>query len=255
MFAMFDKALLLTVISSVCAFGCAAQDAGETQEIIDNLGEAGFRADDVMIADGKLYVGRDAHVTLLASREMLEAGDGTAEHYRTTNLVCGKTRICINPTAAFTSYSTLSQGLDLAIANYNALPLAFDFVRGPSSTCNANITITTTSGTSATSGFPSGCNPYGLIYIGTGYQSYSVDANEHIITHELGHAIGMRHTDYYSVVPCSGVPEGQAGVGAILIPGTPTGMVPGSIFNSCFNPATTTGEFTSSDITALNTLY
>ena len=253
---MIDKALLCTVIGSGFSFGCAGQDADETQEITDNLVQAGFRADDVMVSAGQLYVGRDAHVTLQASREMLETGGGTAEHYRTTNVVCGKTRICINPTASFTSYARLSQGLDLAIVNYNALPLVFDFVRGPASGCDANITITTTSGTGASSGFPSGCNPYGLIYIGTGYQSYSVDANEHIITHELGHALGIRHTDYYSLTSCGGgVPEGQAGVGAILIPGTPTGAVPGSIFNACFNPATTTGEFTSSDITALNSLY
>ncbi|HWO22521.1 MAG TPA: M57 family metalloprotease [Kofleriaceae bacterium] len=256
---MFDKALLPAMIGSVFAFGCAAHaadEADETHEIIDNLAEAGFRPADILIADGDVYAGRDAHVTLQASREMLETGGGTAEHYRTTNLVCGKTRICINPTASFNSYSQLSQGLDLAIINYNVLPLVFDFVRGPASGCDANITITTTSGTGASSGYPSSCNPYGLVYIGTGYQSYSVDANEHIITHELGHALGLRHTDYYSHTSCGdGTADGSAGVGAVLIPGTPTGAVPGSIFNACFSPATTTGELISSDITALNVLY
>jgi hypothetical protein len=253
---MFDKASLFAAIGSVLVFGCGAQQADEPQEIIDNLVEAGFRADDILVSDGHVYAGRDAHVTLEASREMLETGDGTAEHYRTTNLVCGKTRICINPTASFNSYSRLSQGLDLAIGNYNALPLVFDFVRGPATGCNANITITTTSGTSATSGFPSGCNPYGFIYIGTGYQSYSVDANEHVITHELGHAIGLRHNDFFYVAhSCGAGSEGTAGVGAILIPGTPNGGVPGSVFNTCFSPSTATGELAASDITALNTLY
>jgi hypothetical protein len=203
-----------------------------------------------------VYAGRDAHVTLQASREMLETGGGTAEQYRTTNLMCGKTKVCINPTASFNSYSQLSQGLNLAIGNYNALPLSFDFARGPTTGCSANITITTTSGTLASSGFPSGCNPYGMIQIGTGYQAYSLDANEHIISHELGHTIGIRHTDYSTHSSCGGgAGEGASGVGAILIPGTPTGSVPGSIFNACFDPATTTGEFTSSDIVALNYLY
>jgi hypothetical protein len=253
---MLDKVTMFAVIGSVFVFGCGVREADETQETIDNLVEAGFRAEDILVAGGDVYGGRDAHVTLAASREMLEPGEGTAEHYRTTNLMCGKTRICIHPTASFNSYSQLSAGLDQAINNYNVLPLVFDFVRGPASGCNANITITTTSGTGGSSGFPSGCNPYGMIYIGTGYQSYSLDANEHIISHELGHAIGIRHTDFYSPLSCgSAVPEGQAGVGAILIPGTPTGQVPGSIFNACFNPATTTGEFTSSDIAALNYLY
>nr|WP_090494635.1 M57 family metalloprotease [Myxococcus virescens] len=49
--------------------------------------------------------------------------------------------------------------------------------------------------------------------------------------------------------------EGPAGVGAIHVPGTPTTTTAGgSLMNSCF-PVGTTGEFTSSDITALTTLY
>jgi hypothetical protein len=113
------------------------------------------------------------------------------------------------------------------------------------------------SGTGGSAGFPSGGNPYGTINIGTGLQSYSNDVNEHVITHELGHCIGFRHSDYYNrAISCgSGGNEGTAGVGAILIPGTPsTAVVGGSIMNSCFR-STETGEFTSSDITALNYLY
>jgi hypothetical protein len=160
---MLDKVTMFAMIGSAFVFGCDTREADETQEVIDNLVEAGFRAEDILVAGGDVYAGRDAHVTLAASREMLEPGEGTAEHYRTTNLMCGKTRICINPTASFNSYSQLSAGLDQAIINYNVLPLVFDFVRGPASGCNANITITTTSGTGANSGFPSGCNPYGMI--------------------------------------------------------------------------------------------
>ena len=85
-----------------------------------------------------------------------------------------------------------------------------------------------------------------------------MDVNEHVITHELGHTIGFRHSDYYNrAISCGGAAsnEGAAGVGAILIPGTPsTATVGGSIMNSCFR-STETGELTSSDITALNYLY
>ncbi|WP_275900306.1 M57 family metalloprotease [Pyxidicoccus trucidator] len=98
---------------------------------------------------------------------------------------------------------------------------------------------------------------YGTINIGAGLGSYSVDVVEHGITHELGHTIGLRHTDFYNrSISCgSGGSEGTAGVGAIHIPGTPTTvMVGGSIMNSCFR-STETGEFTSYDIAALNALY
>jgi hypothetical protein len=81
--------------------------------------------------------------------------------------------------------------------------------------------------------------------------------NEHVITHELGHTVGFRHSDYYNrAISCgSGGNEGSAGVGAIHIPGTPTGaVVGGSVMNSCFR-SSENGEFTSSDRTALTTLY
>ncbi|MBZ4422482.1 zinc-dependent metalloprotease [Myxococcus sp. RHSTA-1-4] len=262
---MFKGAAVLAVSCGVLS-GCGTDgtDAqldpqAENEEIISNLVEAGFPADDIMVADGLVYVGRDAHVTLEASREMLRPSEVSAEQYRTTNLVSTSTvkKICINPTSTFNSYTRLSQGLDLAIANYNGLGLAFTMARGPTTGCNANITAQTMSGTGGSAGFPSGGKPYGTINIGTGLNSYSVDVNEHVITHELGHAVGFRHSDYYNrSISCgSGGNEGSAGVGAIHIPGTPTtATVGGSIMNSCFR-STETGEWTSSDITALNYLY
>jgi uncharacterized protein YjaZ len=74
------------------------------------------------------------------------------------------------------------------------------------------------SGTGGSSGYPSGGLPYRTINIGTGLRSYSVDVNEHVITHELGHTTGLRHTDYYDrSISCGGTAtnEGTAGVGAI----------------------------------------
>jgi hypothetical protein len=256
--SMFKRAAVLAVSCGAVLVGCGADLETENQEIISNLVEAGFPADDIMVAEGAVYVGRDAHVTLEASREMLQPGKESAEQYRTTNLVSTTvTKICINPTSTFNSYANLSAGLDLAIGNYNALGLTFTMARGPTTGCSANITAQTTSGTGGSAGFPSGGKPYGTINIGTGLNSYSVDVNEHVITHELGHCIGFRHTDYYNrSISCgSGGNEGDAGVGAIHIPGTPTtATVGGSVMNSCFR-STETGEFTSSDKTALWYLY
>ncbi|MFY2559970.1 M57 family metalloprotease [Corallococcus terminator] len=221
--------------------------------------EAGFPATDIEVVDGVVYVGGDAAVSLQASREMLQTDKGSQEQYRTTNLISSSIRkICVNPTSTFNSYSRLSQGLDLAIQNYNQLGLTFTLARGPTTGCNANITATTTSGAGGSSGFPSGGNPYGTLNIGTGLNTYSVDVNKHVLTHELGHTIGFRHSDYYNrAISCGGaaVNEGSGGVGAILIPGTPsTATVGGSLMNSCF-PSSTTGEFTKSDVAALRGLY
>ncbi|WP_254624091.1 zinc-dependent metalloprotease [Myxococcus sp. CA033] len=259
---MFKGAAVLAMTGSALLTGCGTDtqvdDAQHEQEIIANLVEAGFPANDIMVADGDVYVGRDAHVTLEASREMLRPVEAGPEQYRTTNLVASSiTRICIVPTAAFNGYARLSQGLDLAIANYNALGLSFTMARGSTGTCSATISARTTSGTGGSAGFPSGGRPYGTINIGTGLNTYSVGVNEHVITHELGHTVGFRHSDYYNrAISCgSGGNEGAAGVGAIHIAGTPTtASTGGSLMNSCFR-STETGNFTASDRTALTTLY
>jgi hypothetical protein len=257
---MFKKAAVLAVSCGALLVGCGSDLESENQEIVSNLVQAGFPADDIMVVDGAVYVGRDAQVSLESSREMIQPGKESAEQYRTTNLINtgAVTLICVNPTAQFNRYANLSAGLDLAIENYNQRNLAIRFVRGPAAGCNATIIAKTAGGTGGSAGFPSGGQPYTDINIGTGLNKYSVDVNEHVITHELGHCIGFRHTDYYNrAISCGGGAsnEGDGGIGAILIPGTPsTAVVGGSIMNSCFR-STETGEWTSSDITALDYLY
>lgn len=73
--------------------------------------------------------------------------------------------------------------------------------------------------------------------------------------HEIGHCIGLRHTDWFSRQSCgSNQSEGTAGVGAVLIPGTPSGYDATSYMRACFS-GSETGAFNSNDITALNYLY
>ena len=255
---MFKKAAVLVASCGALLSGCGTDVQSENDEIISNLVKAGFPTESIMVSDDMVYVDLDTHVTLEASRELAQAGEGSQEQYRTTNLVgSGVSKICLNPTSTFNSYTRLSQGLDLAIANYNGLGLRIFFARGPTTGCTANITVQTTSGSGGSAGFPSGGLPYGTVNIGTGLNSYSVDVNEHVITHEIGHTIGFRHSDYYNrAISCgSGGNEGASTVGAIHISGTPTtAVVGGSIMNACFR-STETGEFTSSDVTALNALY
>jgi hypothetical protein len=255
---MFRRASLIAAAVLVTISGCTDQGpVDEQEEIIENLIEAGYPAQDIQIVDGQVYVGQDALVTLQASREMLETS-GTAEQYRTNNLVgSGVAKICVVPTSGFSSKANLMAGLDLAIENYNQQNLRLTFARGNTGDCDAIITAKTGGPTGGSAGFPSGGNPYGSIQIGTGLNNYSVNVNEHVISHELGHCIGFRHSDYYNrAISCgSGGNEGAGSIGAIHIPGTPTtATLGGSVMNSCFR-SSETGEWTSSDVTALNALY
>jgi len=246
--------ILALAASSALIWGCGEQPA-QTQEIVDNLIQAGFPANDIQVIGETVYVGRDAEVSLEASREMLEAPD-SEEQYRTTNLVgASVTKICVNGAAFSGVFST---ALNLAIQNYSERSLRFSMARTPSTGCsftiNANIDPNMNGGVA---GFPANGLPFGSITIGGLLSQYGVDVIEHVITHELGHTIGFRHSDYYNrTISCgTGGNEGAAGVGAIHIPGTPTNAaVGGSIMNACFR-SSETGEFTGSDVTALLALY
>ncbi len=255
---MFIKTAVLAVTCGAVAFGCGAEPSrDDNQEIIDNLVEAGYPASDIAVVDGAVYVGRDAEVSLAASREMLE-GAGAKEQYRTTNLVSLNLRtICVDGSKLTGIFST---ALDDALGNYNALGLTFQMLRttGNAAGCDALITGRVSGPTGGSSGFPSGGLPFNKFQIGSGLKSFDVNTIEHVITHELGHTIGFRHSDFFDrSISCGGSPsnEGDGGIGAILIPGTPSGaQLGGSVMNSCFRTIET-GEFTGSDVTALNALY
>lgn len=68
---MFTRGTGLEATAAL-ACGCAEQPS-ETQEIIENLVQAGFPAGDIMVVNGVVHAGRDAEVSLAASREMLHA--------------------------------------------------------------------------------------------------------------------------------------------------------------------------------------
>lgn len=261
---------LMTLLATGCYTGTDGSDIegmdlerAETEEIIDNLLLAGFPEHEIgVLQDGTVFVGGDAVVTLEASREMagreLEADEGFRQ-YRTSNILSPTvTTICIVPSAAFNSNATLSAGLDQAIARYNAQSLEFTMQRNGAG-CSATISAIVDNSTGGVSGFPSNGLPYNTMTIGTGVAPYGVGVASHVIEHELGHCIGFRHTDYFNrSISCGGAAtnEGAADVGAVHIPGTPTTDVTAttSVMNSCFS-GSSTGVWTTSDVTALQYLY
>ncbi|MEO0526568.1 MAG: M57 family metalloprotease [Bacteroidota bacterium] len=190
-----------------------------------------------------------------------DEGGIQSEQYRTTNLVSQpRTLSVIGYTGSGFALSSRGRtGLQWAINNYNRLNLGINFTLTFAASTNADIvvfdnTANNPGSAGGSAGFPSGGNPNKFVQI-YGLANSSNNVNEHVVTHEIGHSIGFRHTDYFSRQSCGqNVNEGSAGVGAILIPGTPSGFDPGSIMLACFSNSTS-GEFNNNDITALRFLY
>ncbi|GAA0873438.1 hypothetical protein GCM10009117_25850 [Gangjinia marincola] len=107
------------------------------------------------------------------------------------------------------------------------------------------------SGSGGSAGFPSNGNPFKFVQI---YGLGNLDTNviEHVITHEVGHSVGFRHTDWFSRQSCGqNVNEGGD---VNYIPGTPNGFDPTSVMLACFSN-NEDGEFNNNDIIALQFLY
>jgi hypothetical protein len=121
------------------------------------------------------------------------------------------------------------------------------------------------SNTLGSSGFPNSAgDPYNQVQMNTYWYSGGTDATNvnyigTIMAHELGHCIGFRHTDYMNrAYSCGGRKqnEGQSntGVGAVYIPGTPTGGDPNSWMLACVG-SNVNRPFNANDKIALAYLY
>ncbi len=262
------------------------------EDVVRAVGNAGFDDQNIIssindegIVEGYI-VENDIYFSLQDINNLRTPNEiPTVEQYSTDNLVCGPRVITIYAPEEGSSsggggkgkkggggsdgYSpAMIAGLDEAIARYNQENLEISFERVTSSS-GADIVMTRLNkrderrGVLGSAGFPtSSCDPYGEIKMsGVLESSYGLSTNgiATIIAHEMGHCIGFRHTDFFDrSISCGGSPsnEGDGGVGANHIPGTPTGadlQGNGSWMLSCTDGSNR--PFTNADKTALDYLY
>jgi hypothetical protein len=244
-------------------------DGVVSETVMSKIKAAGFNTDEVIKVEGGYIVEGDIMLTdenleNAATSPVLRIAND--EQYRTNNLVGGLPRtIRVKVTGLGTAFI---QGTDLAISRYNAANLRLKFQRVTSGTANINI-VGFNQGPSGglitlgSAGFPSGGNPFNSISLNTNSAAYGSNPNVNfvgsVIQHEIGHCIGMRHTDYFNrLISCPSAArpnEGQGANGAVLIPGTPSGasLSAGSWMLACSNGGNRT--FNANDLVALNFLY
>lgn len=270
--------LLVPVLGlALLTYSCQKDRTGLSEEVvspevIDQIARMGFNPDGIVRVEEGYRIERDIIITdeFLQERSTRHVVPNL-EQYSTDNLVAtnGNRVITIYaPQGGSNGYSPgMIAGLDLAIARYNAEGLEISFQRVTSSS-GADITMTRLSkrderrGVLGSAGFPTaGGDPYGQIKMSGILEStygLSTAGIATIIAHEMGHCIGLRHTDYFNrAISCGGGTsnEGDGGVGANHIPGTPTGA---TLAAKSYMLACTDGSdrpFNNDDQTALDYLY
>jgi predicted Zn-dependent protease len=258
------KILFLSLMASFFVFSCQKEQGVQDENLTDLEKKAilakGFSPEKaIRISEGFLVEGD----IVLTTEEMQETAlyqflkIAEVEQYRTNNLVTGLPR---QITVSISSQlpSSYVACLDIALARYNAENLLLTFTRV---TSGANISIVKGNGSYlASAGFPTSTGqPYNQVKVNS--RAIGNNPNQNylatILAHEIGHCIGMRHTDFadrsYS---CGGSPtnEGASTVGAVHIPGTPTGPDPNSWMLACIGSGQNR-PFNANDKVALNYLY
>lgn len=239
-----------------------------SEEMLEKIADLSFNPNDAKFIDMLLPDG-STEKTLLLEGDILMSPEQlrrmqpvniTQKQYRTYNTVSSPGTVnIIGFTGGGGQALTYKQrtALQRAVNNYNALNIGLNFTLtfgtnyGP---YDIVVYQNPNGQAGGVAGFPSGGDPYKYVQIFSGMENYSTATNEHVITHEIGHSVGLRHTDWYSRQSCGQSGESAGSVGAVHIPGTPTGYDPNSIMLACFS-AYESGNFGYYDEVALEYLY
>ena len=242
----------------------------ETAEIVANLQDAGYpRADIAVGPEGRVVLQGDMVVSVGASRSLAPRN---FRHYRAHDIVSKSIDtiiVWVHP--GLHSKPEFALAVENAMQQWNEVgaSIGFSFQSSylpepPNYDADPEVAVIQLQPNNghynAEADFPRGDGlPGPIIDVNVPHmdaRGYTLSAKVRVLMHEIGHTMGLVHTDWLTQSSCIGSPgpvDPQEGGGPSKIEGTPD-VDPNSVMNSCTN-ATAIGQWSCADKAAIERLY
>jgi len=233
---LLTLAALATVMTTISSckkdehLNASTSSESETVDYIKSLGYSDSQIQDIgseYLVDGDILFPKNLELPKHGKSAGKTSQYGTG-YYITGNLILIKIDPSMNGYISEIQ-SAIQQWNN--IANSRLTFQIYDEVHG-----TPNVTITNANlgnGVCGAAYFPYNGNPGSLVRINTQViQNNSFEQRQRTIAHEIGHAIGMRHTNWFNNYETqTGYDEAGHPASAVNIPGTPTGEDSNSLMN------------------------
>jgi Dual-action HEIGH metallo-peptidase len=228
----------------------AAPEAGDP--LIDRLVEMGAERGEIedrgdhFVVEGDVRVNKADLRAAVPDAEPRAPGHPSYQRYNTT-VAANRRTVRVNLTAVANESASWAAATRAAMANWTAVAGSnITFVETTPADITVSFTNTLGACDAALGAWPASGAPGTTVTINRAHIGFYTQAQQTwIMTHELGHNVGLTHTD------------GSFGT---LIPGTPTSdlasvMNSGAVYPGCPPAAPAWSALSANDVTALNWLY
>ncbi|TPN88023.1 M57 family metalloprotease [Aquimarina algicola] len=229
----------------------------------EGMYEATMDGKEGIVVEGDIFLD-DEMMHHLENKTLHSVNEANSKHYVTPDLLPRNQAITLDIFLDPAFSNNAVAAFNEALSRYNELNINLTF-RRTFNQSSADIAILLqfippppTGGTvlGRSAGFPRNGRPATPIILNsTVFGGTNVRADTPaVIAHEIGHAIGFRHTDWQDrSFSCGGDFDAEGRFGALFVPGTPRGAESGSWMLACSGGVDR--PFTASDRTALRFVY